>query len=213
MALALVIAACETDDTDDAPADDVEDEVEDTDDDATDDEVDDEATDDEAVDEDDDVVDEDDTTDETAVVEGELLTTTSSDDLGEVLANHAGLTVYIHALDQLEDGQPTCTGDCVALWAPVAAPPEGPEVGEGVDETLVDTVEREDADIIGVEYQLTYDGHPLYVFATDAEEGSTRGHELADIWFAIAPDGEPYGELPEDEELEELDMEEEEADE
>lgn len=220
----LVLAGCATDGAEepDAPADESEG-VDDTDDQTTDDlgddgdEVDGEGDDAVAGDGTDDTDGDgsdggtDDGTDgDTAVGEGEQLTVGSSD-VGDHLVDASGMTVYIHAMDELEDGQPSCVGDCAAVWEPVPAADDEPEVGDDVDEDLVGTVEREDAEVVGAERQLTYDDRPLYTFASDTEPGEARGQELGGIWFVVAADGEPIGEVPDEEELEELDVDEEEA--
>ncbi len=196
-AVALVAAACNN--GEDLVDDDV-DEVEDTDDVEDEDAPDDDAIedDDDAVDEDDGVEDEDAATDDapSAGAAGDDNLAVAESELGEHLVDGEGMTLYIRILD--EDGEPGCLGDCAPVWPALAS--EGEPTGdEGVDEDLLDTVERDD----GIT-QVTYDGHPLYLFVSDQEPGDTRGQEVADLWFVIGPDGEPIGDLPDDEELEEL---------
>ncbi len=202
-AVALVAAAC---DNGEDPVDDV-DEVEDTDDvedeDAPDDDADEaddavEDEDDAVEDEDDGVEDEDAATDDapSAGAAGDDNVAVAEADVGEHLVDGEGMTLYVRILD--EEGEPGCVGDCGAAWPALASEGE-PTADDGVDEDLLDTVERED----GIT-QVTYDGHPLYLFVSDQEPGDVRGQEVADLWFVIGPDGEPIGDLPDDEELDEL---------
>lgn len=206
-ATALVLAACGTDTADEPTAD--EPTTEPTEDTEPTDEPDDgmaeDTTEDETAGEDttdgtDDGAD-DDGADDGAADDGadlagvELLTLTESSH-GEHLGDRDGLTVYAFVEDT--DGQPTCMADCAVVWSPVAAPADGPEVGEGVDAELAGTVEREDASVVGVSHQLTYAGQPLYTFTADQEPGDARGQELAASWFVVGTDGELIGDVPAD---------------
>ena len=56
--------------------------------------------------------------------------------------------------------------------------------GDGVDGSLLGTTERDDGTT-----QVTYDGQPLYVFASDAAPGDTNGQGVGEVWFVVGPDG------------------------
>lgn len=129
---------------------------------------------------------------EVAVVGGEVTVTsgdaasdatvsTADTDLGEVLTGPDGLTLYLFQPDA--QGESTCTGSCEANWPPV---PGDVTAGEGVDASLLGTVERADGSV-----QATYDGWPLYTFVGDAGPGDVNGQGVSDVWFAVAPDGSP----------------------
>jgi predicted lipoprotein with Yx(FWY)xxD motif len=104
-------------------------------------------------------------------------------DLGTILVDGAGMTLYLFTPD--EQGEPTCYDDCAAAWPPLEV--EGdPTVGEGLDAAAFDTVERTDGST-----QLTFNGWPLYYFANDAAPGETNGQGLNEVWFVLDAEGEP----------------------
>ncbi len=60
--------------------------------------------------------------------------------------------------------------------------------GEGVDETLLGTITRDDGTT-----QVTYNGWPLYHFSGDTASGDTNGQgleEFGGLWFLVSPAGE-----------------------
>jgi predicted lipoprotein with Yx(FWY)xxD motif len=192
-ATALLMTACGTDETmeSDEPAEDV---AGDPAEDGVDDPVGDDAAEDDPVG--------DDGEDDAAAADGEVLAIADSD-VGEHLVDVDGMTVYLHMLDEQDEA--TCLADCAAVWIPVAAD-DDPTVDEALDQDLVGTIEREDADAVGIDRQVTYAGQPLYTFLSDDDPGDVNGQEVGRIWFVVGPDGEPIGDVPGDEELEELDM-------
>ena len=59
--------------------------------------------------------------------------------LGEVVTDGDGMTLYLFTQDQ--EGSSACEGDCLTAWPPF----EGEAAaGEGVDESLLGTIERSD---------------------------------------------------------------------
>lgn len=105
--------------------------------------------------------------------------TVAETDLGEVLVDGDGMTVYV--FDNDTDGTSSCTGDCETNWPPV---PGDVTAGEGVDADLLSTTEREDGSS-----QATYDGQPVYLFAGDQAPGDTAGQGVGGVWWVIGPDG------------------------
>ena len=61
---------------------------------------------------------------------------------------------------------------------------EAPTAGEGADESLLGTTERDDG-----EMQVTYDGHPLYTFASDTAPGDTNGQGVGEVWYVVDATG------------------------
>jgi predicted lipoprotein with Yx(FWY)xxD motif len=103
-----------------------------------------------------------------------------SSDLGDILVDGEGMTLYV--FDNDTDENSTCYDDCEANWPPLT---EEVEAGDGVDESLLSTSEREDGT-----QQVTYAGKPLYYFAGDQAAGDTNGQGVGDIWWVVGPDGE-----------------------
>lgn len=101
--------------------------------------------------------------------------------LGAILVDGAGSPLYAYAQDQ--QGESTCTGECVQLWPPLVGA-DTLSVGEGVDAALVGSTERADG-----ASQVTYGGWPLYTYVNDADAEGASGHGLNDMWFAVGPDG------------------------
>ena len=101
-------------------------------------------------------------------------------DLGSILVDGDGMTLYLFESDTGDTS--TCTGDCAATWPPLIA--EAPTAGEGVDEALLGTTTRDDGEV-----QVTYDGHPLYGFASDRSPGDTEGQGVGDVWFVVDASG------------------------
>ena len=103
-----------------------------------------------------------------------------SSDLGDILVDGEGMTLYV--FDNDTDENSTCYDDCEANWPPLTG-----EVGagDGVDESLLGTSEREDGTT-----QVTYGGKPLYYFAGDQAAGDTNGQAVGDVWWVVGADGE-----------------------
>jgi len=105
-------------------------------------------------------------------------------DLGQILTDGDGRTVYLFEKDESDESY--CSGKCAAAWPPVITG-GGATAGSGAEQSLISTIQRED----GTE-QVTYDGHPLYLYAGDAKPGDTAGNDLDQFgaeWYAVTPDG------------------------
>lgn len=104
-------------------------------------------------------------------------------DLGEILTDPDGRTVYLFTTDS-EDTS-TCTGGCLEQWPPVTVDDAGAAVaGDGVS-AEVGTFTRDDGSL-----QVTVNGLPIYYFAGDAAAGDTNGQGVGEKWYVIGPDGE-----------------------
>ena len=113
-----------------------------------------------------------------AVVEAPVSVGTT--ELGDVLVDEAGLTLYGFLDDT--DGEPTCDGACADAWPPVVV--DGPALPSGLDPAVFSVAERSDGS-----HQLVAGVWPLYRFAGDGGPGDLNGQGSGDVWFAAAPDG------------------------
>ena len=108
-------------------------------------------------------------------------------DLGDVLVDADGMTLYMFVPDQEKNGTPTCYGDCEKAWPPLEVEGSGVFMpGEGIDESLFGTVERKDGT-----QQVTYNDLPLYLFSGDEDPGDVNGQGLSDVWWVVDAAGEP----------------------
>ena len=105
-------------------------------------------------------------------------------DLGKVLVNSRGRTLYLFKKDT--GTQSECSGACAANWPPLRAK-SAPLAGTGAKASLVGTTTRSDGTS-----QVTYKGHPVYLFSGDQKAGQTNGEGLNAFgarWFALSPSG------------------------
>jgi len=97
-------------------------------------------------------------------------------DLGEILTDANGMTLYI--FDKDEPGVSNCYDTCAEKWPPLLAS-EG-AMAEG-DFTLV---ERNDGTM-----QWAFDGMPLYGWVNDVSPGDTTGDGVGGVWHVVVEDG------------------------
>ena len=103
--------------------------------------------------------------------------------LGTVLVNPDGLTMYAFTLDT--DGESACYDSCAALWPPV---PGEVTIGPGLDSSMFGTTTRTDGTS-----QLTVNGQPLYLWASDTSPGDVTGQNVQGVWFVVGTDGQMIG--------------------
>ncbi len=104
-------------------------------------------------------------------------------DLGMVVVDAGGRTVYVFDEDVAGSGESACTDECAATW-PAVVVEDGAPVADGVDGEL-GTFDREDG-----ARQVTLDGRPLYLFAGDGSPGDATGQGVDGTWFVVGADGE-----------------------
>ncbi|MFD7406423.1 SCO0930 family lipoprotein [Streptomyces sp. NPDC059866] len=110
------------------------------------------------------------------------LAVSANAELGQVLTDSAGRTLYRFDQDTAEPPKTNCEGDCATAWPPV--PAGDAKAGEGVDKELLGEVTRPDGT-----KQLTIAGWPAYRYAKDVNPGDTKGQGVGGTWYALAPDG------------------------
>ena len=118
----------------------------------------------------------------TVATTGRFLTTADDPDVGEILVDQDGFTLYLFLPDN--QGTPTCNGACAVTWPPFEDGDVG--VGAGIDPDLLGSVERNDGTV-----QVTYNDWPLYYYSLDIAPGDNRGQGIGGNWWGVDPDGEP----------------------
>lgn len=122
---------------------------------------------------------------ESQAAAGDATVLVADSELGEILTDAEGMTIYFFANDT--EGTSNCEGDCLENWPPVTVEGE-PTAAAGVDAEL-GTTEGTDGST-----QLTVNEFPAYYFAGDSEEGDTNGQGVGDVWWVFGADGEPIEE-------------------
>jgi predicted lipoprotein with Yx(FWY)xxD motif len=102
--------------------------------------------------------------------------------VGDVLVDSNGMTLYY--LKTETTGKIMCTGSCATAWPPLLLPSgeTSASAGSGVDASKLGTIVRPDGGT-----QVTYDGKPLYLFASD-QPGQATGQGVEDF-FAVSTSG------------------------
>ncbi|MGB7859774.1 MAG: hypothetical protein WBM90_04695 [Acidimicrobiia bacterium] len=106
--------------------------------------------------------------------------TVSDGALGTMLVDGEGKTLYLFIPDN--QGDSTCNDSCEATWPPLTG---DFSAGDGIDAALIGSATRGDGS-----KQVTYNGWPLYYFASDSAPGDANGQGLSDVWFVVSPAGE-----------------------
>ncbi len=104
--------------------------------------------------------------------------------LGSILVNSTGRTLYLFKADS--GTRSACTGACATAWPPLLATGK-PTSGSGLTASELGTITRS-----GGKHQVTYNGHPLYLFIKDTKPGQTNGQGVTAFgaaWFALTPSG------------------------
>jgi predicted lipoprotein with Yx(FWY)xxD motif len=103
--------------------------------------------------------------------------------LGEVVTDQNGLTLYRFDKDKAKPSVSNCNDACAMTWPPALGEPASVQL-QGVDMALVGAVTRADGT-----KQLTLNGWPLYTYAKDTAPGEALGQGVGKTWFAATPQG------------------------
>jgi predicted lipoprotein with Yx(FWY)xxD motif len=109
-----------------------------------------------------------------------------STSLGTVLTDGRGFTLYAFEADTGTTS--ACSGACATAWPPVTTTSDSPPIGTGVTQSLVGQTTRDDGTT-----QLTYAGHPVYLFKGDTAPGNTNGQgseAFGARWDVLTADGQ-----------------------
>jgi predicted lipoprotein with Yx(FWY)xxD motif len=104
--------------------------------------------------------------------------------LGTILVDSRGRTLYLFKKDS--GTKSTCFGACASAWPPLRASGK-PTAGSGAKASMVGTTTRSDG-----KQQVTYNGHPLYLYQGDEKAGDTEGQGVTAFgggWYALTPAG------------------------
>ena len=105
--------------------------------------------------------------------------------LGSILVDAKGRTVYLFEKDT--GPKSTCFGACATEWPPVTTSGK-PSPGSGVTASMLGTTTRSDG-----ETQVTYNGHPLYLFEADQKPGDATGQNVDAFgakWYVLSATGD-----------------------
>jgi predicted lipoprotein with Yx(FWY)xxD motif len=111
--------------------------------------------------------------------------------LGKILVDSTGRTLYLFKADSSRTS--ACSGACAVAWPPLRTGGT-PTAGVGVAASKLGTISRS-----GGNRQVTYNGHPLYLFIKDHKTGDVRGQGVTAFgaaWFAVSPAGNEISRKP-----------------
>ncbi len=107
----------------------------------------------------------------------------ANENVGKILVDSQGRTLYLFERDS--GTKSTCNGACAIEWPPLQA--VKPTVGNGANASIVATSARSDG-----KAQVTYNGHPLYLFSADQKAGDTNGqgvNAFGGLWYVLSSSG------------------------
>lgn len=106
------------------------------------------------------------------------------DDLGTVVVDQDGYTLYRFDEDSADPPTTTCVDACADKWPPFVVDRAAKLRIDGVEESAVGLVARPDGTT-----QLTIGGWAVYRYNGDTEPGATEGQGMGGSWYAITPAG------------------------
>lgn len=121
----------------------------------------------------------------TAPAAGGTVITLRHTSLGTILTDGKGFTLYAFEADK--GTKSACSGACAAAWPPLTTTSAHLTVAGGAIKFLVGETPRP-----GGGRQLTYAGHPLYLFTGDTSPGATSGQgseAFGARWDVLTPTG------------------------
>ena len=109
----------------------------------------------------------------------------ANENVGKILVDSQGRTLYLFERDS--GAKSACTGACAVEWPPLRAT-DKPTVASGANASIVATSARSDG-----KPQVTYNGHPLYLFSADQKVGDTNGqgvNAFGGLWYVLSSSGD-----------------------
>jgi len=111
--------------------------------------------------------------------------------IGRVLATSSGRTLYLFMKDK--NGRSACYGQCASFWPPLMKKGRL-RAGAGVKAKLLGTTKRKNGT-----RQVTYKGHPVYLYKLDKGAGQVAGQRqnfFGGIWYAVSAAGSANKKAP-----------------
>jgi len=109
---------------------------------------------------------------------------TAETELGTIVVDGNGMTVYMYDADTQGSGSSACTDSCLSAWPPVPGGDGAPTLtGITGDVTTITGADGNP--------QLALNGWPLYYYAADSGAGDTAGQAKGGVWWVLSADGEP----------------------
>ena len=107
---------------------------------------------------------------------------TKTGSLGTFLVDGKGRALYLWEADH--GATSACSGACAQAWPPLTLTGT-PKASGAVKGSLLGTTKRADGS-----REVTYAGHPLYLFAGDSRAGQTTGEgSTGSPWWVVTPAG------------------------
>jgi predicted lipoprotein with Yx(FWY)xxD motif len=106
--------------------------------------------------------------------------------LGTILVNGAGFTLYRFTLDSRNKDACVMVNECPRNW-PALRTSGKPIAGRGVKASLLSSIP-----LPGGGRQVTYAGHPLYIYGAQSERAETSyvgAEQFGGIWDAVNASG------------------------
>jgi predicted lipoprotein with Yx(FWY)xxD motif len=107
---------------------------------------------------------------------------------GTILVDGKGRTLYLFRKDTKDKSH--CSDACAADWPPLLTTGRA-KVSGVVRKSLLGTTKRSDG-----KTQVTYGGHPLYLYVGDVKAGDVNGQGVFAFgarWYAVTPSGRRLG--------------------
>ncbi|MDI3420031.1 SCO0930 family lipoprotein [Streptomyces luteolus] len=114
------------------------------------------------------------------------MSTREDPELGEIVVDRRGMTVYRFQKDSAWPMKSACTGACLDNW-PVVEPVDKNDA-KGVLKKGFTVFDRPDG-----KKQQTIDCWPLYTFSGDSKPGDVNGQGVGGTWYAVSPEGKLVG--------------------
>lgn len=105
---------------------------------------------------------------------------------GKVLDTSSKRALYLFTKDAKDRSR--CSGSCARAWPPlIASGRVSVAAGSGLNSKLLGKIR-----IAGGRLQVTYNHHPLYLYAADRKAGQINGegkNQFGGLWYLVSPKG------------------------